>query len=77
MKTTEEILKQQYITARDLQKLIPGMSYVAALKKINEFIEIETKELGYLNPSGKTKVALTWLVKKRLGMKWGKKNDKE
>lgn len=76
MKTTEEILKQQYITARDLQKLIPGMSYVAALKIMDEFIARE-KELGYLNPSGKTKVALTWLVKKRLGMKWGKNNDKE
>lgn len=57
-----------YITAKDLQKMIPGISYARALKMMDEFIAKE-KELGYLNPSGKTKVALTWLVKKRLGMK--------
>lgn len=61
-------MEYQYLTAKDLQKLIPGLSYEKALKLMDEFIA-EEKKLGYLNPSGKTKVALTWLVKKRLGMK--------
>ena len=69
-------MEYQYLTAKDLQKLISGLSYEKALKLMDEFIA-EEKRLGYLNPSGKTKVALTWLVKKRLGMKWGKNNDKE
>ena len=64
----DEILEKKYLTAKDLQKLIPGLSYEKALKLMDEFIA-EEKRLGYLNPSGKTKVALTWLVKKRLGMK--------
>ena len=30
----EGILKQKYITAKDLQKIIPGIGYVSALKLI-------------------------------------------
>ena len=36
MKTSQEILKQQYITAVDMQQLIPNLSYPRALKYIEE-----------------------------------------
>lgn len=63
-----ETLEKQYLTAKDLQRIIPNLSYNSALKLMDTFIA-EEKKLGYLNPSGKTKVALTWLIKKKLGMK--------
>lgn len=65
---TEEILKRKYITAKDLQKLIPGIGYTSALKLIDKYRD-QAKEMNYYNPMGKTKVALTWLVKKDLGIK--------
>ena len=72
----EKILEQKYITAKDLQKIIPGIGYVSALKLIDKYRK-QAEEMNYYNPIGKTKVALTWLVKKDLGIKWGKENDKE
>ena len=66
----EGILKQKYITAKDLQKIIPGIGYVSALKMIEKYRK-QAEEMNYYNPRGKTKVALTWLVKKDLGIKWG------
>lgn len=68
MKTSEQILKQTYITAKDLQILVPGLGYVSALKYIDKYKK-QADEMKYFNPGGKTKVALTWLVKKELGIK--------
>ena len=65
---TEEILKQKYVTAKDIQMLVPGLGYVSALKLIDKY-RYQAKEMGYFNPKGKTKIALTWLVKKDLGIK--------
>lgn len=63
----KEILNQIYITAKDLMIIIPKLSYVRALKYIDDFRE-EMKEKGYFVPEGKTKVALTKLVKKKFGL---------
>ena len=67
MKTTKEILDQQYITALDMQQIIPSLSYPRALKYIDE-LRIEMKKKGYFVPEGKTKVALTKMFKKKFGI---------
>lgn len=63
----KDILNQSYITAKDLMVIIPKLSYVRALKYIDDFRE-EMKEKGYFVPEGRTKVALTKLVKKKFGL---------
>ena len=63
----KEILNQSYITARDLMEIIPKLSYKRALKYIEDF-RIEMKDKGYFVPEGRTKVALTKLVKKKFGL---------
>ena len=63
----KDILNQSYITAKDLMIIIPKLSYVRALKYIDDFRE-EMKEKGYFVPEGRTKVALTKLVKKKFGL---------
>lgn len=67
MKTNDEILNQQYITALDMQQLIPNLSYPRALKYIDE-LRIEMKQKGYFVPEGRTKVALTKIFKKKFGI---------
>lgn len=67
MKTTKEILDQQYITALDMQQIIPSLSYPRALKYIDE-LRIEMEKKGYFVPEGKTKVALTKMFKKKFGI---------
>ena len=67
MKTPEEILKQQYITARDIQKVIPNLGYVRALSYIED-LRKEMEEKNYFVPDGRTKVALTKLFKKKFGI---------
>ncbi len=67
MKTTEEILKQQYVTATDLMIIIPNLGYNRALNFINEMRE-EMKQKGYFVPNCKTKVALTKIFKKKFGL---------
>lgn len=63
----KEILNKSYITAKDLMIIIPKLSYVRALKYIEEF-RVEMAEKGYFVPEGRTKVALTKLVKKKFGL---------
>jgi len=67
MKSIEEILNQQYVTARDLTVIIPNLSYVRSLSYI-DMIREEMKEKGYFVPDGRTKVALTKIVKKKFGL---------
>ena len=67
MKTQEEILSQQYITARDIQVIIPNLGYIKALSYIEDLRE-EMKNKNYFVPDGKTKVALTKLFKKKFGI---------
>ena len=67
MKTTKEILDQQYITALDMKQIITSLSYRRALKYIDE-LRIEMKNKGYFVPEGRTKVALTIMFKKKFGI---------
>lgn len=65
-KTKDEILKQLYLSAYDLQVLIPTMSYNTALNYIKEKRQ-EMKEKKLYVPEGQTKLALTKLIKKDCG----------
>lgn len=66
-KTSKEILEQSYITALDLQILIPDLGYHTALAYIKD-MRREMKEKGYFVPGGRKYVALTKLVKKKYGL---------
>lgn len=67
-KTTKEILDQQYMSANDLILVIPTMSYSTALDYIKR-IRSKMSEENYFIPKGKTLIALTWMIKKDLGIK--------
>jgi len=56
------------MSAKDIQDLIPGIGYKEALRIIKEIRE-RMKKNNYLVPEGKTKVALTWMIRKELGLK--------
>lgn len=64
---SNEILNQQYLTAKDLMAIIPKLSYQRALTYIDSVRE-EMKIKGYFVPNGKTKVALTKIIKKKFGL---------
>ena len=59
--------KNYYITAKDLQKIIPNLTYDNAIKYINEAREI-MKQKNYLIPIARPKVALTKIVYEMLGI---------
>lgn len=64
-KTEEEIKKQTYITAEDLQIIMP-IGYDLARSYIKE-IRAEMQEKGYYVPNGRKLLALTKLAKKKFG----------
>lgn len=61
------ILEQEYLTAKDLQNIIPGISYEKSLEIINE-VQEEMKQKNYFIPKTKSKVALTKMIRKKLGL---------
>lgn len=65
-KTKEEILEQLYLSAYDLQALIPTMTYATALDYIKKARE-EMTEKNIFVPNGKTKIALTKIIRKQFG----------
>lgn len=65
-KELKEIINQQYLTAKDLMKIIPKLSYCRALSYIEE-ARADMEKKGYFVPDGKTKVALTKIIKKKFG----------
>lgn len=65
-KTQEEILKQLYLSAYDLQGLIPKLSYATALKYIKDARK-EMKEKNIFVPESQTKLALTKIIRKKFG----------
>lgn len=71
-KTLEEILDQEYLSAKDMQIIIPNWGYNTAREYIMRIRE-KMEELHYYVPSGKTKVALTRLIKEDLGIKRSKR----
>lgn len=62
-----EILEQQYLTAHDLMKIIPKLGYIRALSYIDDARQ-EMQNKGYFVPDGRTKVALTKIIKKKFGL---------
>ena len=67
MKTKEEILDQLYISPQDLKALIPKLGIQQCRDYIDE-VRIEMKNKGYLVPQSKPRLALTKLIKKKLGL---------
>ena len=59
--------KSYYMSAKDLQKIIPNLTYNRALKIIEEARKI-MKEKNYLIPITKEKLALTKIVNEMLGI---------
>lgn len=62
----EKILSQHYLTAKDLMKIIPHLSYQRALHYI-EIAREEMKKQNYFVPEGRTKVALTKIIREKFG----------
>lgn len=56
-----------YVTAKDLQEMIPNLTYDNAIKYINKAREV-MKEKNYLIPIARPKVALTQIVYEMLGI---------
>lgn len=56
-----------YLTAKDLQELIPHLTYDNAIKYINQARKI-MEDRGYLIPITRPKVALTKIVYELLGI---------
>nr|MBR6100747.1 hypothetical protein [bacterium] len=61
-------MNKLYLTAKDLQQMIPNLTYDNAIKYINEARKI-MKERNYLIPVARPKVALTEIVLEMLGIK--------
>lgn len=61
------IKEKDYLTAKDLMKLIPNLTYDNANKYINQARKI-MKEKNYLIPIARPKVALTKIVLEMFGM---------
>lgn len=59
---------KEYINTKELQEMT-GLTYRQALRVINRVRE-QMKEKGYYIPQSKEKIALKWLIKKELGIKW-------
>ncbi len=66
-KNSEEILEQIYVSADDLQILMPGASYNQRLNLIKE-IRNEMQEKNLYVPSGKILLASTKILKKKCGI---------
>lgn len=56
-----------YLTAKDLQALIPNLTYDNAIKYINQARKI-MEDRGYLIPITRPKVALTTIIYELLGI---------
>ncbi len=66
-KTEKQVLEQMYMTSDDLKVICPTMGINARGKFISEIRE-EMKKQNYYLPTGWEKLALTKLVKEKLGI---------
>ena len=64
----EEILNLDYISAKELKMLVPGWGINSIAKFINE-VQADMKEKRLYIPTSKSKLVLTSLVCKKLGIK--------
>lgn len=65
MKKEVDVFKQTYMSAEDLKVIIPTMGIKARSKFIQD-IRKQMEEENYYIPAGRTKLALTKLIKERL-----------
>lgn len=66
-RNSSEILEQVYVSADDLEILMPSASYKQRLTLIKE-IRDEMKERNLFVPGGKTLLASTKILKKKCGI---------
>lgn len=66
-KNKDEILEQIYVSAYDLEVLIPGMAYEKRLDLIKE-IRAEMQDKNLFVPQGRTLLASTKILKKKCGI---------
>lgn len=59
---------KEYLTVKDIQKLVPGWGYISALKYADKILERMRKE-NYFIPNTKQKLVLSWMVYEDLGIK--------
>lgn len=67
MKTKEDILNQLYLSPQDLKQLVPSLGLDLCRDFIDEARK-EMKEKNYFVPMTKPKLALTKIVKKKIGI---------
>lgn len=67
MKTKEEILNQLYMTPQDLKIVAPALGINSCRSLIND-VRLEMENKKYYVPQSKPRVALTSLVRKKLGI---------
>lgn len=67
MKTRDEILNQDYISAKDLKILIPTLGINKCVEYI-KMIQNDMREKNYFIPETKEYLALTRMVRKKFGI---------
>ena len=67
MKTREEILNQDYMSAKDLKILIPSLGINKCVEYI-KMVQEDMKNKNYFIPETKEYLALTKLIRKRFGI---------
>ena len=67
LKTKEEILSQPYISPQDLKMLMPTVG-IGSCRKTIDTVRDEMKSKGIFVPETTPHLALTRLVKKKLGL---------
>jgi hypothetical protein len=60
-------MNKNYYTAKDLQQIVPNLTYDNAIKYINKARDV-MKEKNYLIPVARPKVALKKIVDEMLGI---------
>ena len=65
--TIKQIKEKDYITAKELQQIIPNLTYDNAIKYINKAREV-MREKNYCIPIARPKLALTKIVFEMFGI---------
>lgn len=60
-------MEKEYTNAKEIKKMT-GLGYQSSMKVIN-IVREKMKEKGFYIPQSRSKVALTWMIKKELGLK--------
>lgn len=67
MKTKEEILNQLYVSPQDVKLLIPTLG-MELCRQLVEETRNDMKEKNYFVPETKPKLALTKMLRKKIGV---------